>query len=395
MLQAFWHDKTPYDCGRSECHAAIAAATLASPMSRALEAPLGAAKPDAVSCMLDCHVLGERGSDDGGFLDVATELGWTWLDSSRWQDLPQALRRLGGVRCTACHGPGAIPEPDARAQILRSDVCATCHDAPPTLHPRAAVARFAHGALRRGGRTREPGCAACHTTAGFLDSIGARSARATAPASVPTGIACAACHAPHAPHTGARLMRRLPASEPRWNRARPSACAATRPSPASCMPSASSGALWLGTRAYRRATRTRGSWSRPHPPTARVPGGCVGCHGGSPAAEGGKLDHSFRTDPRSCTGCHDANEQQARMQAAQRDLQQRAQALALRLAAACPSGAAEARHGNGTPERCPSQPLTRARFEIALVLEDPAAAVHNAAFARSSAGRRRTSTVAE
>ncbi len=29
------------------------------------------------------------------------------------------------------------------------------------------------------------------------------------------------------------------------------------------------------------------------------------------------------------------------------------------------------------------QAITRARFEIGLVLEDPAAAVHNAAFARS------------
>lgn len=381
VVQAFWHDKTPYDCGRSECHAAIAAATLASPMSRALEARLGGAEP-ARSCMLECHVVGESGSDDGGFLDVASELGWTWLDASRWQDLPQALRRLGGVRCTACHGPGAIPEPDARAHVLRSDVCATCHDAPP---------RYNHVQQWRASRmarsdaaaaTHEPGCAACHTTAGFLHAIGARQASAATPALEPAGIACAACHAPHAPHTSARLIRQLPASDPELE---PSTAVCLRchsPVASELRPSASAGALWLGRAQLPAADRD--GWEAVSAASAHraVPGGCVGCHGArSPA--GGKLDHSFRADAHSCSGCHNPNEQPARAQDAQRSLVQRAKALALRLAADCPSTAAEPGHAKRTTERCATQPLTRARFAIDLVLEDPAAAIHNAAFARS------------
>src|SRR5262249_43388424 len=128
VVQALWHDKTPYDCGRSECHAAIAETTSQSAMSFALQRSLDEPHAPAVGCMLDSHALGERGLRDGGFLDVSAQLGFTWLASTRWQDLPQALRRLGGVRCTACHGPGALPERDDREMVLRSDVCATCHD---------------------------------------------------------------------------------------------------------------------------------------------------------------------------------------------------------------------------------------------------------------------------
>ena len=53
------------------------------------------------------------------------------------------------------------------------------------------------------------------------------------------------------------------------------------------------------------------------------------------------------------------------------------------IGASCPSPTAEPRHAARATEPCRSQPLTRARFELALVLEDPAAAIHNAAFARS------------
>ena len=209
-VQALWHDKTPYDCGRPECHAAIAATTSQSPMSLALQRPLDGPHPAGAGCMLDCHVLGERGLHDGGFLDMSAQLGFTWLASTGWQDLPQALRRLGGVRCTACHGPGAIPEPEGRELVLRSDVCATCHDAPP---------RYVHVQQWRASRmarsdaapsTRTGACAACHTTAGFLERTAGRRARAQSLDSEPTGIACAACHAPHADHRGARLLRGMP-----------------------------------------------------------------------------------------------------------------------------------------------------------------------------------------
>jgi hypothetical protein len=71
------------------------------------------------------------------------------------------------------------------------------------------------------------------------------------------------------------------------------------------------------------------------------------------------------------------------MEAAQRTLQQRAEALARRVGADCATGAADPHQARGKVERCRSQSLTRARFQIALVLEDPAGAVHNAVFAHS------------
>lgn len=385
VVQALWHDKTPYDCGRSECHAAIASATLASAMSGALQKPLDAARPVAVGCMLDCHVLGERGSDDGGFLDVASELGFTWLDRTRWEDLPQALRRLGGVRCTACHGPGAIPEPDARAHVLRSDVCATCHDAPPRypLVQQWRASRMARSDAD--ARTREPGCAACHTTAGFLEGIGARSASAASAATehALTGIACAACHAPHAAHSGARLIRQLPASEPSVEPRTALCVRCHAPVAGELQPSASSAALWLGS--VQLPAADQAGWERVTAPSAHraVPGGCIGCHGKTAAAQRGKLDHSFRSDASGCAGCHgDASERSARVADVQRSLQLRAQALAQRSSAECPSAVAGLRHGMAAVEPCRSQASTRARFALALVLADPAAAIHNAAFAR-------------
>jgi hypothetical protein len=80
------------------------------------------------SCALDCHVVGERGLHDGGFLDVMETLGFQSPRRASCEGMPHALQRLGGVRCTSCHGPGAIPEPgDSTGSALRSAPPATTH----------------------------------------------------------------------------------------------------------------------------------------------------------------------------------------------------------------------------------------------------------------------------
>ena len=214
-LRASAHDKTPLDCGRSDCHASIAEMAVSSPMSQALERQLGAsgAAPDGVTCALDCHVTGERGLRDGGFLDLASKLGWMWLGRTSWQDLPRALRRPGGVRCSGCHGPGAIPEPGARTAIVRSDVCATCHDAPPAyVHVQQwRASRMARSDEQPETRSRAA-CARCHTTAGFLAAVGIRKHDEEPDDSI-AGVACAACHAPHGAHRGEKLVRAIDAPE--------------------------------------------------------------------------------------------------------------------------------------------------------------------------------------
>lgn len=381
VVQATWHDKTPYDCGRPECHASIAETTSQSAMSVALARQLDAPHAGAVGCTLDCHVLGERGLRDGGFLDVSGQLGFTWLASTRWQDLPQALRRLGGVRCTACHGPGALPEREGRELVLRSDVCATCHDAPP---------RYMHVQQWRASRmarsdatpsTRAGACAACHTTAGFLERVAGRSARAQSLDAERTGVACAACHAPHADHRGARLLRAMPAASAAIDPRSASCLQCHSPAPDEAQPSASSGVLWQG---QARVPAAGAGWDVIEVAGAHagVPGGCIGCHG---ATEGGRIDHAFNADASRCQGCHkDGVSLQA--SAAQQTLQERALTLAQALERACTVTAdTSSLPAHATPGRvvCKTPSLARAMYETELVREDPAAFVHNAALARS------------
>jgi hypothetical protein len=396
-IQASWHDKTPLDCGRGECHASAARAATTSPMSHAFERQfaLAASAPDAISCALDCHVTGERGLHDGGFSDVAAELGWGWLGRPSWQELPQVLRRLGGVRCMSCHGPGAIPEPSARASILRSDVCATCHDAPP---------RYVHVMQWRASRmarsdvteaTRADACARCHTTAGFLAALGVRKRDDALANAEPAGIACAACHAPHALQRGDKLIRSLPPADAfgAWDEpaleARTLVCTGCHaPVDERMPPSASSAAIWAG-RVRVPSAQTAGAWElvRAKGDHREVAGGCIGCHGGrhTEAGRAPAVDHSFHVDRSVCATCHAQQAPAERLDAQQRSVRERALALDAELSRRClpPSAAGLVpRHATDPPSACSSARLSSALYQVRLVLEDPAAAVHNARFAR-------------
>ncbi len=328
VLRAGRYDETPLDCGRAECHAAIAAATAVSPMTRVLARGLapaphghGAAFGDGYpSCALACHATGEPGLADGGFTDVMGELGIdrAALGPRRWEGLPRPLRRLGGVGCLACHGPGALPEASARWSILRTDVCATCHDAPARYgHVQAwrttRMARADHDARA----ATEPACTRCHTTWGFLAHATADAAaidrRAPAAADVgPMGIACAACHAVHEHGAGAHatslaLLRTVPRPALLADAVVPApveksqVCLACHtPDPTDDAPSASTAALWLGRGGLDPATGAPLTGPTPH---AALAGGCVGCHRTGPAVERG-AGHAFVDGGGSCAQCH-------------------------------------------------------------------------------------------
>ena len=395
-LQAAWHDKTPLDCGRAECHPAAAEAVLDSPMSHALERQLqrGGDGLEAITCTFDCHVVGERGLHDGGFLDVAAALDWRWQAGLRWQDLPQPMRRLGGVRCTSCHGPGAIPEPGARAAILTSDVCAVCHDAPP---------RYLHVAAWRSSRmaradapsaTRAEPCARCHTTAGFLEAIGVRQHGDEPRAG---GLACAACHAPHAARHDGALLRSVPLPDALASDAglpelavdaRTKLCANCHaPLALQPLPAASAAALWAGRVRVPDAAEP-GRWQLVDGPAPHAANGgsCTTCHGAAAnntSASG--TDHSFRANPASCASCHPADV--SREPSAASALRAQALELARRLPRTCSSmfdaGTTEQPlHAQTKKQACARPADERARYELALVLEDPAVWVHNAPFAR-------------
>ncbi|HVZ71010.1 MAG TPA: cytochrome c3 family protein [Polyangia bacterium] len=362
-LRTARYDETPLDCARSGCHPAESRAVAASPMTTVLArgivpaaqtagapATFGAAYPD---CALACHATGEPGCADGGFTDVMTSLGLASLGARAWADVPRPLRRLGGVGCLACHGPGALPETSARWAILRTDVCATCHDAPPRYGHVAAWRSTSMARADRDPRTRAGTCARCHTTAGVLAS---NAHRLSPPQIEPMGLTCVACHMPHDPGSGMAVA------------ARSAVCFGCHSPGAGEPVTASAAPLWLGRGGVEPATGAPLTGAAPH---SRVEGGCVGCHRAGPSDLQRGAEHAFVARRDDCGRCH----------APKPDDDVRARALALwartqpRDVGAGPPHASSSRFDLATPRG-------RAAWDLALVVEDPAADAHNAPYAR-------------
>jgi hypothetical protein len=404
-IRAGRYDETPLDCGRSRCHVAITDSSEASPMTLALQHRMTLAEgivpdrdptgADGVTCALPCHATGESGAHDGGFVDVAREIGVFATDDT-WAALPRALRRLGGVTCLACHGPGALPEPGTRWAILRADVCASCHDSPP-VYGHVAAWRSSRMARSDGDpRTRAPACARCHTTAGFL----ARSAETGIDRLPPTdidavGITCAACHAPHEKHKGAgarssggRLLRTVtlptslegvpieaqaavcmpchaPASEP----------GAPPPDGLLRTPSASAAAIWAGRTGLDPETGTPLASTSVH---GGVEHACLGCHAGGPRTLERGSGHAFAVDLTLCGTCHPGG-----VPASDARLQKEARELRSLLTSSLTTSSPTSDPPHVTTKQLPADRWGRAVYDVSLVLEDPAAASHNAPFARA------------
>lgn len=393
QLQAGRYGDTPLDCGRAECHRQQAAAVTASPMTRTYHRALSggahgpshprASATETATCILGCHTTGEPGLDDGGFSDVLARIGLTPPAPApdAWKHLPRDARRLGGVGCLACHGPGAVPEPSARYDILRSDVCAYCHDAPPRYGHVEAWRSSSMATADRSKRTREePHCAECHTTAGFLSAIGASSEPRIPPDRVsPLGIACPACHAVHSSESGPALLRPVPVPAPLQD-AMPPSLGSSRvclgchaPAKSTTWPEATAAVLWLGRGGLDPETGTSLEGPRSH---ARIQGGCVGCHDGGPLDLERGTRHGFRAIRNRCEHCHDDHEGDGS------HVRARAAALWRRLEKArhVPQAAKLSLVGE-PPHASPStldttDALGRAAFDVLVVLEDPAARHH-------------------
>jgi hypothetical protein len=385
-IHAGRYDETPLDCGRAPCHAAIASAALVSPMTEALHSLPTAARP----CAVGCHATGAESADDGGFAALARDLG-VYVGEVPWAALPAAMRRSGGVTCLGCHGPGAIPEASARWAILRADVCATCHDAPPTY---GHVAAWRSSRMARSDATpatrSSPECARCHTTSGFLASLaGKPDARAAPPEAGSVGVACPACHAPHDDHGPAPgpLLRSVP--PPAWAApAKPSAgatlclsCHSPATTDPTRAPPASAAMVWAGRGGVDPASGASLSMPAVHGELAT---GCVGCHdGGPPGLERGGA-HGFHADPAACGRCHagtplDATALDAELQADARSLL----LLLLEQQGAPHLDPLPSLPPHAASPRLPDDTIGRAAYDVLLVLEDPAAAAHNEPFARA------------
>jgi hypothetical protein len=366
-LRSGRYDETPLDCGRSGCHPAVSAAAAHSPMTTVLARGLGRWRGDDYpGCALACHATGEPGVPDGGFTHVVAELGLHGSALADWETTPPPLRRLGGVGCLACHGPGAVPEASARWSLLRADVCAVCHDDPPRYGHVVAWRESRMASADRDPRTAATPCARCHSTGGFLAAVGGLSGDRRAPEGIgPLGIGCAACHAVHAPDsTGPGLLRRTPTPAvlgevPAGGSSVCLGCHAPDGGPTS-----SAAAIWLGRGGLDPASGRALEGPAPH---AAVAGGCIGCHGGGRAGAG----HRFAARPDACRGCHGPLPLPAEIRA-------RAARLWSALGHA-PS--------SDPPHASPAaldrnSPRGRAAWNVLLVLEDPAAAAHNPRYAR-------------
>jgi hypothetical protein len=311
------------------------------------------------------------------------------------------LRRLGGAGCLSCHGPGAIPDPRASWTTLRSDVCAICHDAPPTYRHSAAWRSSANSrADRDPDAASKPDCVRCHTTWGFLlaekPQLGKQKAAAATgdhltfmaslrpPAQAgPIGVACAACHDSHpsvnatgkTPHALLRqvvhpgLLPALPAESNRRSEiclpchspdmARPTA------------PFASAAAIWLGRGGLDPAT---GAALEGPAPFASLAGGCLHCHMGDGTPYGG--NHSFVAKLESCPDCP----QQDPLRAG--GVQRRARQLYLDARLYRVLGDVRPLHASKASIRRDT-PAGRALWNLLLLLEDKAAEIHNPPYAQA------------
>jgi len=379
-LNAGLYDETPLDCGRSDCHRTLSESERENPMTSALAADLDGRHPlPDPTCALLCHATGEPGRKDGGFSAILAELKGHGALPEKYSDLPRALRLLGGAGCLACHGPGAIPEASARWAVLRSDVCAVCHDAPPRYGHVAALATTRMARADHDARQRdEPSCARCHTTWGAL----ARPERKPPQEAGPVGIGCAACHDVHPhddkarPTVQAALLRATPVpllldASSAAVRGPSRVCFACH-APDGERPSASATAIWAGRGGIDPATGAELTGSAPHATETR---GCLGCHDAGPDSLSLGKGHAFRAPSTICARCHETAVPRST------ELAARARALLEKLAPARARALAD-----GPPHSLPmNAPLPAARqralHDVLLVFEDPAADVHNRAYA--------------
>ena len=385
------YDQTPLDCGRSGCHGEIAKSAHDSPMTHVLASDLGGCHSlTDPTCATACHTTGEPGTQDGGFAHLAAELALPKLPDD-YDDLPRALRRLGGVGCLACHGPTKIAAASQRHTLMKSEVCAVCHDAPPRYgHVQAlASSRMGHADSSAQAR-REPACARCHTAWGAVG-------RPAPPSDIePFGLTCATCHDvhPHGPHaqrpggaaekmnapTYGGLLRDFPLPQtlpnpPASFQGVSRVCISCHaPSSNTLRPEASAAAIVAGQGGFEPETGAPLAFPAPH---AAAPKGCLSCHDSGPEGLTLGKSHGFRATQESCVRCHDSppNRDPA--------LAQRARQLLARL---------DPEHSEGDVGRpwharyerlLPSPQRTRALRNVLLVLEDPAADVHAPGYARA------------
>jgi len=165
-----------------------------------------------------CHTVGydvNTNAVNGGFDDVATQLGWTFptiLTNGNWAAMPAKLQNLANIQCENCHGPGSehaaalgntnISNWPRIGKTFMEGTCAQCHDSTPNHIKSAEWGNSLHARVTRvpSGPSRAA-CARCHTGggfAGYADAIASGTTYTTNNAdTLYTSITCQTCHDPH------------------------------------------------------------------------------------------------------------------------------------------------------------------------------------------------------
>jgi len=169
---------------------------------------------------ISCHTVGydtAPAAVNGGFDDVATQLGWTFptniadtnLAAGNWDAMPAALKNLANIQCENCHGPGSEHAMSLgntnlsnwpRIGITYSaGNCSQCHDSLPHHYRSAEWSNSGHAIATRtpSGAGRQH-CVRCHTAAGFAGYISHAPGVAYSTNLTYEAITCQACHDPHA-----------------------------------------------------------------------------------------------------------------------------------------------------------------------------------------------------
>lgn len=162
---------------------------------------------------ISCHTVGYDTNPlavNGGFDDVATQLGWTFpavLTNGNWAAMPAALQNLANIQCENCHGPGSqhaygLGNTNLITRTYDAGDCAQCHDSAPQHIKAAEWNNSLHARATRvpSGAGREA-CARCHTGGGFAGyaaTLGTTNLYTTNHADTTfTAITCSTCHNPH------------------------------------------------------------------------------------------------------------------------------------------------------------------------------------------------------
>jgi hypothetical protein len=186
-----------------------------------------------VSCIA-CHTTGSDNHlvvNNGGFDDVAKQLGWTFASTTgQWDTIKNkypGLVNYATIGCENCHGAGkehgSTGLVEKIAVTLDAGLCQSCHDAPPhhdkgtlwnaSMHSTAVWNSSFAKNITTTTYSIATDCMRCHDGQGFIDfTKGLPTDGSKWISASHTVITCQACHDPHVDVPGTYHLRNEPAS---------------------------------------------------------------------------------------------------------------------------------------------------------------------------------------